>query len=153
MFTPGSRIEKHEMFLRAPIFACLAADRSVQQEVRELPHAPAAAANSGSGFRKRYMTTKLATARAAMAAPPRIDGSTDLGCGATSMIVVGSVGLKLGAGAVACTAGGGALADTAAGTLEWWQSLPEERRANPRRWPSTGIEQAAILQLTVSQGT
>jgi len=41
------------------------------------------------------------------------------------------------------------LADTANGTLEWWQSLPQERRANPRRWPSAGREQAAILKLTV----
>lgn len=40
------------------------------------------------------------------------------------------------------------LAETASGTLEWWQSLPEERRANPRRWPSAGIEQAAILKIT-----
>jgi 2'-hydroxyisoflavone reductase len=41
------------------------------------------------------------------------------------------------------------LVDTAAGTLEWWQSLPEERRANPRNWPSAEIEQAAILKITV----
>ena len=36
------------------------------------------------------------------------------------------------------------LADTAAATLEWWQSQPEDRRANPRRWPTPEQEQAAI---------
>jgi 2'-hydroxyisoflavone reductase len=41
------------------------------------------------------------------------------------------------------------LADTAAGTLEWWQSLPQERRAKARSWPSPEIEQAAILKITV----
>lgn len=39
------------------------------------------------------------------------------------------------------------LADTATGTLEWWQSQPAERRANPRRWPSPEKEQAAIAKL------
>ena len=28
------------------------------------------------------------------------------------------------------------LADTAAGTLAWWQAQTEERRSNPRRWPT-----------------
>jgi hypothetical protein len=39
------------------------------------------------------------------------------------------------------------LADTASGTLAWWQSLPEERRANPRRWPTTEQEKSAIERI------
>ena len=39
------------------------------------------------------------------------------------------------------------LADTATGTLEWWQSQPTERRANPRRWPSPEKEREAIAKL------
>ncbi|MGD8928653.1 MAG: NAD-dependent epimerase/dehydratase family protein [Lysobacterales bacterium] len=36
------------------------------------------------------------------------------------------------------------LADSAAGTHEWWMAQPEDRRANPRRWPSPEQEKAAI---------
>ena len=43
------------------------------------------------------------------------------------------------------------LADTATATLEWWQSQPAERRANPRRWPSTEAETAAIAALKKTQ--
>lgn len=39
------------------------------------------------------------------------------------------------------------LADTANATMEWWNSLPEDRRANPRRWPTAEQEQAAIAAL------
>ena len=39
------------------------------------------------------------------------------------------------------------LADTAEGTLAWWQSLPDERRANPRRWPTAEQERAAIERI------
>lgn len=39
------------------------------------------------------------------------------------------------------------LADTASGTLEWWLSRPAERRANPRRWPSTAQVELAIARL------
>ena len=39
------------------------------------------------------------------------------------------------------------LTDTAQGTLEWWRSQPEERRANPRRWPTAEQEKAAIAKL------
>lgn len=39
------------------------------------------------------------------------------------------------------------LADTASGTLSWWQSQPEERRANPRRWPSREQEQSVIERI------
>lgn len=42
------------------------------------------------------------------------------------------------------------LADTAAGTLEWWQSQPAERRASPRRWPSTEQVDKAIKRLKES---
>jgi 2'-hydroxyisoflavone reductase len=39
------------------------------------------------------------------------------------------------------------LADTAMGTLEWWQAQDAERRSNPRRWPSSEQETAAIIRL------
>jgi 2'-hydroxyisoflavone reductase len=39
------------------------------------------------------------------------------------------------------------LTDTAQDTLAWWHSLPEERRASPRRWPSAEQEKAAIARL------
>ena len=39
------------------------------------------------------------------------------------------------------------LADTAIDTLAWWQSLPDERRNNPRRWPDAKQEASAIEQL------
>ena len=39
------------------------------------------------------------------------------------------------------------LTDTAAATLSWWQSLPGDRRSNPRSWPTAVQEQAAIEQL------
>jgi 2'-hydroxyisoflavone reductase len=39
------------------------------------------------------------------------------------------------------------LADTAGGTLSWWQSQSEERRANPRRWPTREQEQTVIEQI------
>lgn len=39
------------------------------------------------------------------------------------------------------------LADTAEGTLAWWQSLLDERRANPRRWPTSEQERAAIERI------
>jgi 2'-hydroxyisoflavone reductase len=42
------------------------------------------------------------------------------------------------------------LADTAAGTLAWWQSLPEERRANPRRWPTAEQEKSAIERIAAA---
>jgi 2'-hydroxyisoflavone reductase len=39
------------------------------------------------------------------------------------------------------------LADTAQGTLAWWQSQPEERRAKARGWPSAAQEQSAIERI------
>ena len=39
------------------------------------------------------------------------------------------------------------LADTANDTLAWWQSQDAERRANPRRWPSSEKMAAAIARL------
>jgi len=39
------------------------------------------------------------------------------------------------------------IADTALATLAWWQSLPEERRGNPRRWPTMEQETSAIRRL------
>jgi 2'-hydroxyisoflavone reductase len=39
------------------------------------------------------------------------------------------------------------LADTAVDTLGWWQGLPADRRANPRRWPTAEQEQAAISRI------
>jgi 2'-hydroxyisoflavone reductase len=39
------------------------------------------------------------------------------------------------------------LADTALATYTWWQSLPEERRNNPRRWPTAEQEAKAIARL------
>lgn len=42
------------------------------------------------------------------------------------------------------------LADTAAATLAWWQSLPEERRNNPRRWPTAEQEKSAIERITAA---
>ena len=44
------------------------------------------------------------------------------------------------------------LADTATATLDWWQSQSEERRANPRRWPSSESERAAIERIRRSEG-
>lgn len=40
------------------------------------------------------------------------------------------------------------LTDTATATLEWWHSQPEERRANPRRWPTAEEEKAAIAAMS-----
>jgi len=42
------------------------------------------------------------------------------------------------------------LAGTAAATLAWWRSLPDERRASPRRWPAPEQEQAALRRLAAS---
>ena len=42
------------------------------------------------------------------------------------------------------------LADTAADTLAWWQNQPEERRANPRRWPTAGQEKSAIERIAAA---
>lgn len=42
------------------------------------------------------------------------------------------------------------LADTASGTLAWWQSLPEERRKNPRRWPTAEQEKSAIERIAAA---
>lgn len=39
------------------------------------------------------------------------------------------------------------LADTAQGTLNWWHSLPADRRNSPRRWPDAEQEQAAIRRI------
>jgi 2'-hydroxyisoflavone reductase len=39
------------------------------------------------------------------------------------------------------------LADTAGGTLAWWQAQSEERRANPRRWPTREQEQSIIERI------
>jgi 2'-hydroxyisoflavone reductase len=39
------------------------------------------------------------------------------------------------------------LADSAGATLAWWRSLPVERRAAPRRWPTPEQEQAALRLL------
>lgn len=39
------------------------------------------------------------------------------------------------------------LADTAADTLAWWHEQPEERRENPRRWPSREKESEVIARL------
>jgi len=39
------------------------------------------------------------------------------------------------------------ITDTALATLAWWRSLPEERRSNPRRWPTAEQESAAIARL------
>ena len=44
------------------------------------------------------------------------------------------------------------LADTATGTLEWWQSQPEERRASPRRWPDQEQVNKAIARLKADAG-
>lgn len=43
-----------------------------------------------------------------------------------------------------------ALADTASGTLAWWQSLSEERRKSPRRWPTAEQEKSAIERITAA---
>lgn len=40
-----------------------------------------------------------------------------------------------------------ALADTVRDTHEWWQSLPSERRADARRWPTTAEEAAVLARL------
>lgn len=45
------------------------------------------------------------------------------------------------------------LADSAAGTLDWWQSLPAERRAAARGWPSAEQESAVIASLGESAGS
>jgi len=42
------------------------------------------------------------------------------------------------------------IADTAVATLAWWRSLPEERRSNPRRWPTAEQESSAIARLKSS---
>ncbi|MEO0653032.1 MAG: NAD-dependent epimerase/dehydratase family protein [Planctomycetota bacterium] len=39
------------------------------------------------------------------------------------------------------------LAETARDTHAWWLAQPEERRANPRRWPSIEEEQALLARL------
>ena len=39
------------------------------------------------------------------------------------------------------------LADSARGTLDWWRSQTEERRANARRWPSAEQERDAIARI------
>jgi len=39
------------------------------------------------------------------------------------------------------------IADTALATMAWWQSLTEERRGNPRRWPTAEQEASAIQRL------
>jgi 2'-hydroxyisoflavone reductase len=39
------------------------------------------------------------------------------------------------------------LAETANDTLEWWQAQTDERRSNPRRWPSEEKVQEAIKRL------
>jgi len=39
------------------------------------------------------------------------------------------------------------LADTATATLDWWRSLPAERRAAARGWPTPEQEQALIARL------
>jgi len=41
------------------------------------------------------------------------------------------------------------LAESTNDTLAWWRSQPEERRANPRRWPTAEQEQAILRQLGV----
>ncbi len=44
------------------------------------------------------------------------------------------------------------LADTANGTLEWWHAQSEERRANPRGWPTAEEEASAIERIRQSRG-
>ena len=39
------------------------------------------------------------------------------------------------------------FADTVRDTHEWWMSQSEERRANPRRWPSAEDEAAVIARI------
>jgi 2'-hydroxyisoflavone reductase len=39
------------------------------------------------------------------------------------------------------------LTDTARDTLDWWHSLPDERQAKPRRWPTAEQEAAAVAAL------
>ena len=39
------------------------------------------------------------------------------------------------------------LAETAADTMSWWRGLPEDRRSNPRRWPSAEKEREAIARI------
>ena len=39
------------------------------------------------------------------------------------------------------------LAETAADTMAWWRGLPEDRRSNPRRWPSAEKEREAIARI------
>ena len=43
------------------------------------------------------------------------------------------------------------LADTAAATHEWWQSLPAQRRASPRRWPTPEQEKTAIASVLANK--
>lgn len=43
------------------------------------------------------------------------------------------------------------LANTANGILEWWHAQPEERRANPRGWPSAEEEATAIERIQQSR--
>lgn len=42
------------------------------------------------------------------------------------------------------------LAETAADTLSWWHEQPDERRANPRRWPSSEKENEVIARIRQS---
>lgn len=44
------------------------------------------------------------------------------------------------------------LADTATATLAWWNSQSDERRSNPRRWPSPEAEREAIERLRPNAG-
>jgi 2'-hydroxyisoflavone reductase len=43
------------------------------------------------------------------------------------------------------------LSDTVADTLAWWRAQPQERRANPRNWPTADQEQAAIARIGRSE--
>ncbi|MDJ0653170.1 MAG: NAD-dependent epimerase/dehydratase family protein [Xanthomonadales bacterium] len=42
------------------------------------------------------------------------------------------------------------LAQSIADTWQWWQSQPDERRANPRRWPSPEQEQATLGRIVAA---
>jgi 2'-hydroxyisoflavone reductase len=39
------------------------------------------------------------------------------------------------------------MMETAADITKWWAEQPDERRANPRRWPTADQEKAAIMRL------
>jgi hypothetical protein len=41
-----------------------------------------------------------------------------------------------------------ALAETVRDTHAWWMSRSEERRANPRRWPTQEQEAAVLAKMT-----